>query len=83
MSEYGKYTTRKPTPLLSHDSVKEAKAARKKLLEQIEQRRWRIYGKLKTASVLVGENGSDSKYKVAFLLYKGGAYKELTPSSLR
>jgi hypothetical protein len=43
MSEYGTYTTRKPPPLLSHDSVKEAKAARKKLLEQIEQRRAKNY----------------------------------------
>jgi hypothetical protein len=49
MSEYGKYTTRKPNALhslLSHDSVKEAKAARKKLLEQIEQRRAANYKRL-------------------------------------
>ena len=46
MSEYGTYTTQRPTPLLSHDSVKEAKAVRKKLLEQIEQRRAANYKRL-------------------------------------
>jgi hypothetical protein len=43
MTAYGKYTTLKPTPLLSHDSVKEAKEARKKLLQEIEQRRVENY----------------------------------------
>lgn len=43
MSEYGSSTTQRPTPLLSYDSVQEAKAARKKLLERIEQRRRENY----------------------------------------
>src|SRR3989442_2821253 len=43
MTAYGKYTTPKPTPLLSHDSVKEAKETRKKLLQEIEQRRVEDY----------------------------------------
>jgi len=41
MSEYGHYITthQKPTPLLSHDPIKEKKAARRKVLEEVEQRR--------------------------------------------
>lgn len=52
MTEYGKYTTIKPTLLLPQDSVKEAKEARKQLLDQVEQRRRENYkrfiAKLKT-----------------------------------
>jgi hypothetical protein len=43
MTEYGKYTTIKPTPLPIDDRVKEAKEARRKLLEQVEQRRKENY----------------------------------------
>lgn len=43
MTEYGRSTTIKPAPLLSHDSVKEAKEARKKLLQEVEQRRKQNY----------------------------------------
>jgi len=43
MTEYGKYTTIKPTPLLTDNRVKEAKEARRKLLEQVEQRRAENY----------------------------------------
>jgi hypothetical protein len=45
MTEYGKYTTIKPAnaPLLTDDRVKEAKEARRKLLEQVEQRRAENY----------------------------------------
>jgi hypothetical protein len=40
MTEYGhQITTLKPTPLLSHDQVKEKKEARRKLIDQVEQRR--------------------------------------------
>jgi len=40
MSEYGHHiTTAKPTPLLSHDPIKAKKAARRKVLEEVEQRR--------------------------------------------
>jgi len=44
MTEYGhQITTAKPTPLLSHDQVKEKKEARRKLIEQVEQRRKQNY----------------------------------------
>jgi hypothetical protein len=45
MTEYGHYITtqHKPTPLLSHDPIKEKKAARRKLLEEVEQRRVENY----------------------------------------
>ncbi len=44
MSEYGKYTTRqRSTPLLSADPVQEKKAARRKLLNDVLQRRARNY----------------------------------------
>jgi len=43
MSEYGYTTTHKPTPLLSYNHVQARKAARKKLLETIEQRRKQNY----------------------------------------
>jgi hypothetical protein len=44
MSEYGKYITRqKPTPILSSDPVQEKKAARRKLLDEVFQRRAKIY----------------------------------------
>ena len=40
MSEYGKHITRQePTPLLSSDPVQEKKAARRKLLDEVFQRR--------------------------------------------
>ena len=40
MSEYGKYTTdQKPTPLLSSDPAQEKKAARRRLLDEVFQRR--------------------------------------------
>src|SRR6266567_2388546 len=39
MTEYRKYTIIKPIPLLTYDRVKETKEARRKLLEQVEQRR--------------------------------------------
>ncbi len=40
MSEYGKYITRQnPTPLLSSDPLAEKKAARRKLLNEVFQRR--------------------------------------------
>jgi len=59
MSEYGHYITthHKPTPLLSHDPIKEKKAARRKVLEEVEQRRVenykRYYAKIKTTGRLV------------------------------
>ncbi len=59
MSEYGHYITthHKPTPLLSHDPIKEKKAARRKVLEEVEQRREenykRYYAKIKTTGRLV------------------------------
>jgi len=44
MTEYGHHiTTAKPTSLLSHDQVKEKKEARRKLIEQVEQRRKQNY----------------------------------------
>jgi hypothetical protein len=45
MSEYGHYITaqHKPTPLLSHDPIKEKKAARRKVLDEVEQRRAENY----------------------------------------
>jgi hypothetical protein len=45
MTEYRKYTTIKPAnaPLLTDGRVKEAKEARRKLLEQVEQRRAENY----------------------------------------
>jgi hypothetical protein len=46
MTEYGKLTTIKPTPLLNYDQVKEAKEARRKLLQQVEQRRRTNYKRI-------------------------------------
>jgi len=44
MTEYGHHITHHNTsPLLSHDHVQEKKAARKKLLEEVGQRRVEIY----------------------------------------
>jgi hypothetical protein len=44
MTEYGHHvTTAKPTSLLSHDAVKEAKEKRRKILEAIWQRRAENY----------------------------------------
>jgi len=44
MSEYGKYIAHTPpTPLLIHDPVREKKAARRKVLEEVEQRRRENY----------------------------------------
>jgi len=45
MTEYGHYITphQKPAPLSSHDPIKEKKAARRKLLEEVEQRRAENY----------------------------------------
>lgn len=57
MSEYGRYVTTHQKPnaqhsLLSHDLVKEKKAARRKVLDEVEQRRGENYrrytAKLKT-----------------------------------
>jgi hypothetical protein len=39
---------------------------------------WRIYGDVKTASVVVIEKTYDQKHEVAFLSYKGGEFRELT-----
>jgi len=44
MSEYGRYIMRqKPAPLLSSDPVQEKKAARRRLLDEVFQRRAKIY----------------------------------------
>lgn len=45
MTEYGHYITphQKPAPLSSHDPIKEKKAARRKLLDEVEQRRAENY----------------------------------------
>jgi hypothetical protein len=43
MTEYGKFVALIPTSLLSHCHGKAANAARKKLLEQVEQRRRENY----------------------------------------
>ncbi|SRR6266568_7197512 len=42
MSEYGQ-TKEKPTPILTSDFVQERKAARRKLIEEVEQRRSENY----------------------------------------
>ncbi len=57
MTEYGKYTTIKPTPLLTDNRVKEAKEARRKLLEQVEQRRAENYKRwIKKARLQAGSD---------------------------
>jgi hypothetical protein len=45
MTEYGHYITphQKPTPLLSNDPIKEKKAARRKVLDEVEPRRAENY----------------------------------------
>jgi len=59
MSEYGQIR-HKPTPLLSYNHVRERKAARRKLLTQVEQRRKQHYMRWYRKMRLDAENELDT-----------------------
>lgn len=59
MNEYGQHiTTHNPAPLLSTDSAKEKKEARKKLLDEIFRRRAENYKQLMEKKRRLQSNGA-------------------------
>lgn len=56
MSEYGQ-TNQKPTPLLSYNQVRERKAARRKIIDEVLERRREIYTRFMEKKRRLQESG--------------------------
>jgi len=65
MSEYGKFITHNsPAPLLSHDPVREKKAVRRKVLEEVEQRRRENYKRFYRKMLLQEEQDTNTSERI-------------------